>query len=168
MKIHLTENSFKNLISTCVYKALNETFLMEYLVHRHNFTELVWNLSPQIVENWCLVHYCTLVGRIETKEHWKKELYSYLKRISTNGIKANNSPKSSSKAIVEGFEMADLYNGTETIIMLITDKFEEENIPIDNNIRQVAQDFVDNINNLVEHLSYYNNLENIKKYINNI
>ena len=39
MKIHLTENSFKNLISTCVYKVLNETFLMEYLVHRHNFTK---------------------------------------------------------------------------------------------------------------------------------
>ena len=66
-KIILKENELKTLLSEYVYNALKNTTLLEYLIHRNKFVELCWSLSQQILENWCLIRYCTLTNRNETK-----------------------------------------------------------------------------------------------------
>ena len=85
-KIKLTYNEFKKVIFESVYKILDNTLLLEYLVQRKDFVNLLWNLSDQIIENWCLVHYCTVVGQSEYKKHWTDELIDVLATPNNEGI----------------------------------------------------------------------------------
>lgn len=164
-KIVLTENSLKSFISECIYNVLKNTFLLEYLIHRDKFVDLCWNLSQQILENWCLVHYCTLVDRNDLKEHWKDELKAYLYRIDSNGIKSNNSPKNRIKAIKEGFEMADLFDINSKVYKSVYRKFKKENIKNDEIIEQVINDFYNSIDDLINVLSYDSDIE---EYVDSI
>lgn len=164
-KIVLKENELKSLIYECVYKVLHETQLFEYLIYRNDFTKMCWNLSHQILENWCLVHYCTLVGRTELKEHWKDELLSYLDRIDRNGIKSNNSPKSREKAIRQGFDMADLFDVNSKIYKYVWKKFEKEQIFDKEIVQQVIIDFHNSLDDIVNILS---NESDIEGYVDTI
>ena len=104
-KVRLTYNEFKKVIFESVYNILDNTLLLEYLVQRKDFVNLLWNLSDQIIENWCLVHYCTVVGQSEYKKHWTDELKGYLKRISRTGIKSSNDFDSRRKCVLQAFAM---------------------------------------------------------------
>ena len=73
-KIRLTSNDLRDIVYETIYRVYSKLPLNEYFVNRSKFVDNVWHLSYQIVENWCLIHYCTLTGRVQTKEHWKKEL----------------------------------------------------------------------------------------------
>lgn len=125
--IRLTESQLTELIKNEVSKQLQ--LLMEYAVPQAKFVDNAYNLSSQIVENWSLVHYCTLTGREETKRHWAKELYAHMNNVSQTLIKKNNSYDNRLTAIREGFNMNDLYSSVDRIIRLTTAKFDIEEIP---------------------------------------
>lgn len=164
-KNNFKRNGLKTLLSEYVYNALKNTTLLEYLIHRNKFVELCWSLSQQILENWCLIRYCTLTNRNETKEHWKNELLTYLHRIDINGIKANNSPKNRIKAIKEGFDMADLFDINSKIYKSVYRKFKLEGINDDSTIELVIIDFYKSINNLITTLANGNSIDS---YVDNI
>ena len=164
-KIILKENGLKTLLTECVYNVLKNTTLLEYLIHRNKFVELCWSLSQQILENWCLIRYCTLTNRNETKEHWKNELLAYLHRIDINGIKANNSPKNRIKAIKEGFDMADLFDINSKIYKSVYRKFKIEGINDNGIIELVIIDFHKSLNDLITILANGGDIESYVDYI---
>lgn len=140
--IRLTRNDLHDIVRECVYKIYTKLPLYEYAVHRSDFVYRVSNLLPQILENWCLVHFCTLSGRIQTKEHWKDELRAHMLNIGGLDIKGNNKVNKRLKAIYEGFEIRDLLGEcSERIFLYIEGKFKKENIDTNNNIvEQVVSD----------------------------
>lgn len=125
--IRLTENELKEIVKNEVKRQLS--IIMEYAIPRSKFIENAYNLSQQIIENWCLIHYCTIIERTETKEHWKTELYAHMNNVSRSIIKANNSYETRLKALKEAFDWNDLYDSEERVSRIISGKFKIEKIP---------------------------------------
>ena len=167
-KLLMTEKEFKTFLLECVYNVLSETYLLEYLVKRKNFVELCRDLSHQIIENWCLVHYVTLTSdKAELKEHWKDELHAYLQRLNKLGIK-NNDVNTRFKAAKEGFKQYDLYDSVDNIISLVDYKFKKENINDINIIKQVCVDCFKSLDEIVDVIASYGDNKKMNTYIENI
>lgn len=126
--IRLTEPQLNQLIENEVHRVVQQ--FMEYSHPRAKYVENVSNLSKQIIENWCLVRYCTIVGRTTLKEHWQNELYAHMANIGQDTIKGNKSYETKYKAIADGFEMKDLFDGPEKIFDIIYKKFTIEKIDV--------------------------------------
>lgn len=148
--INLTQKDLYDIIRECVYRIYTKLPLYEYAVHRSDFVNRVSNLLPQILENWCLVHYCTLVGRTETKEHWKEELRTHMLNVGGLDIKSNNKTNKRLKAIYEGFEIRDMIGDcSEKIFLYVEGKFQKENIDPKNEIvKQVIIDCTNSLNDI--------------------
>ena len=166
-KISLSLNDFKKIIFESVYNILDNTLLLEYLVQRKDFVNLIWNLSDQIIENWCLVHYCTVIGQTEYKKHWADELKGYLKRISRTGIKSSNDFNSRKKCVLQAFAMNDLDKGgvSDRIYLIIQNKFESEGIDDIGLLTQISADCADRLHELIDILSTPNNEAMVNKYV---
>lgn len=166
-KIRLTYNDFKKIIFESVYNILDNTLLLEYLVQRKDFVNLIWNLSDQIIENWCLVHYCTVIGQTEYKKHWADELKGYLKRISRTGIKSSNDFNSRKKCVLQAFAMNDLDKGdiSERIYLIIQNKFESEGIEDMGLLMQISADCANRLHELIDILSTSNNEAMVNGYV---
>lgn len=161
-------NDLRDIIYEVIYKCYSKLPLNEYFIKRSKFVDNVWHLSYQIVENWCLVHYCTLVGRTELKEHWKDELIAHLTTIGREDIKANNSVGTRTRAIAEGFDYASLYDGNNRIMQIISTKFKKEQIPIDELVVKTAEDFSESINDIVKVLAEFHINYGVEEYVNTI
>ena len=161
-------NDLRDIVYEVVYKCYSKLPLNEYFVKRSKFVDNVWHLSYQIVENWCLVHYCTLASRTELKEHWKDELIAHLTNIGRDGIKANNSVGTRTKAIAEGFDYASLYDGSNRIMQIISTKFKKEQISIDDLVVKTAEDFSNSINDIVKVLAEFHINYGVEEYVNTI
>lgn len=166
-KIRLTYNDFKKIIFESVYNILDNTLLLEYLVQRKDFVNLIWNLSDQIIENWCLVHYCTVIGQTEYKKHWADELKGCLKRISRTGIKSSNDFNSRKKCVLQAFAMNDLDKGdiSERIYLIIQNKFESEGIEDMGLLMQISADCANRLHELIDILSTPNNEAMVNGYV---
>lgn len=167
-KIKLTEQDLLSVIKESVYQVFKDNVLLEYAVSRKEFVRNVYNLSYQIIENWCLIHYCTLTKRTETKEHWKDELYAHIDNIVFDGIKSNNSPKSRLKAIIQAFDRADLYKDETVIYNKVQRKFKKEGIKLDDVFNIVVTDCFNSINDIANVLASAKNETEIEKYIETI
>ena len=165
-KIKSTYNEFKKIIFESVYNILDNTLLLEYLVQRKDFVNLLWDLSDQIIENWCLVHYCTMLGQTEYKKHWTDELKVYLKRISRTEMKSSNDFNSRKKCVLQAFAMNDLDKGdiARRIALIIQNKFESEGIIDEGVIHQVSTDCASRLNELIDLLATPNNEGIINEY----
>ena len=166
-KIRLTYNDIKKIIFESVYNILDNTLLLEYLVQRKDFVNLIWNLSDQIIENWCLVHYCTVIGQTEYKKHWTDELKGYLKRISRTGIKSSNDFNSRKKCVLQAFAMNDLDKGgvSDRIYLIIQNKFESEGIEDLGLLMQISADCANRLHELIDILSTPNNEAMVNEYV---
>lgn len=152
--ITITESELKALVKEEVKKQLS--MLMEYAIPRRKFVDNAYNLSSQIIENWCLIRYSSIIGRKETKEHWKQELFAHMDNVSKALIKKNNSYETRLKAIQEGFEMNDLYSGVERIKRLTFAKFKIERIDINTNeYLQCIEDCFQSIDEIANVMAKY-------------
>ena len=166
-KLRLSENEFKGLIYDAIYHVLDKSFILEYAIQRKTFVSLVRDLSYQIIENWCLIHYCTLTNRSQTKEHWKDELKAYLKRLIRLSIK-NNDFKTRLKAAKEGFNESDMYVSEELLFSFVKDKFKTEKIELDYIVKEVIRDCYNSLDSIIEIIATYNDHEKMDEYINSI
>ena len=147
----------------------NPELVFEMAMPRKKFKESVNNLMLQIFENWCLVHYCTLTGRTETKNHWKNdELRSYLTRCAKFKMQGNDSYKSRHKALEEiwrDFEYWDI----ETMDDLVSGKFFLENIETEYNLQydKTIQDCIDAGPDIIDLIAMAD-VSQIQSYINSI
>lgn len=150
--IRLTEEELKGIIKEEVGKQLS--LIMEYALPRSKFIDNAFNLSQQIIENWCLVHYCTITNRTDTKKHWKDELFAHMDNVSKNTIKKNNSFENRKKAFIEAFDYNDLFTSPERIVRLTLRKFMKEEIDTKSEeYTKCVNDCFNSINDIIDALS---------------
>lgn len=162
--IRLTEDELKQIIK----ESLNN-LILEYSMKRKDYFIRCVNLSQQIIENWCLVHYCTIINEDinRCKNHWKKELFSHMATLSEIDLKDNNSTESRIKVIQSAFEENDLITSKQ-ILKKIGKKFIIEGINLkDENISILIENCSKSINDIIYNIANYD-LENLKEYINKI
>lgn len=150
--IRLTEERLNQIVKEAVEKHLE--MILEYAIPRKDFVNNTAHLVGQILENWCLTHYCKLSGRTEAKEHWMMELLTHMMNIGDDSIKGNDSYESRVKAICEGFAKKDIPSNPERIRKLIATKLILERIdPKDPLIIQCVEDCHNAIETIISHIA---------------
>lgn len=164
--IRVTESQLQEIVKNEVNKQLS--VLLEYAIPRSKFVENAYNMSDQIIENWCLAHYCTITGRSQLKEHWKGELYVHMNNVSKKVIKANNTYDIRLKAITEGFDWNNLFDGAERINRLICVKFKTEGIDMTTKeYEQCVGDCFNSLQEIIDVMARFDPLS-IEEYIGKI
>ena len=133
MKKRITESELRSIIKESVKKVLEgreKHLLLEMPLHRKNYKERLTNELPQVIINWCLVHYCTIVGQEHLKEHWKGELRGHIFNMSSLSIKENDSVEKRLKVLSEIW-VEDDYDKPENLTLKVCNKFINEGINID-------------------------------------
>lgn len=165
--IRLTEQQLGAIVKEEVEKQL--TLIMEYAIPRSKYVENVYNLSNQIIENWCLIHFSTLYGSCqENKNHWKNELITHMDNIWKSTIKNHKDAETRYKAILEGFDWNDLFESPNRIKVIIKLKFKKEGLSeYSKEIDKVCTDCFNNIKTIASIMA--NNKEyKIDEYVDSI
>lgn len=147
-----------------------QKILTEYADPRNKFIDRVDSILPQLVENWSLVHICTITDTDynRCKNHWKSELRNAFAYISNKSIKNNNSYDARYKAIIEGISYSELLDNESAIYNQIKVKFLNENINLSRKV------IIECIHHLIENkaiiidLLAKQDIDNIIDYINEI
>lgn len=166
--IRLTEAELTKLITEEVNKKLQ--MLMEYAIPRDKFIENAFAKSDQIIENWCLVHFCSITKTNVNNcyNHWKSELSTAMDNVWRKTIKNHKDYDTRYKAIVEAFEWNDLFEGSERIIVLTKNKFKKEDIDIKSTeYVQTCNDCFNAIKDMIDIMADYGN-DRIEDYVNSI
>ena len=168
----MTEEQLNEIVKNAVNNHVS--MIMEYAIPRIEFIRNVSNMVQQIIENWCLVHYCTLFGDRTEKEHWRNELTAHMLNVSRKTIKKNDSYETRLKAVSEGFDWNDLPSDASKVYSIVCHKFIVEGIidktsfrNIDQNLMKCAEDCNNEINNIISIIAEKNEL-NIQEYANNL
>lgn len=172
-KYLITESELKHIIKNVCKTVIREE-LQNYLITEMAYSLKEYkikadNLIPQIVENWCLIRYCTLTNdKEDIKEHWKKELIAHMLNIGQMKLKNGNSLTSKQKALYFLWNQRDIDSDENIIHLYIALKFEEEGIPIKGKIySQIINDFKNSTKDIVNAL-ISGSYSNIIKYVNSI
>lgn len=129
------KNDYLDKLIKEVIDANIKDVLLEMSFNRGVYKNKIENLFPQIIENWCLVHYCNLTQNTQYKNHWIGELKGHLRTCARFGIKPTDNYKNRLSAINNVIDDNDFEN-PKIINFVISTKFEKENISIKDNIYQ--------------------------------
>ena len=83
----MKKNIIKEEIQRVIEANVNRELLNEMALPRKTYKKRIDELMPQVLENWCLVHYCTIIGQTQYKKHWSEELRGHLITVSRLSIK---------------------------------------------------------------------------------
>lgn len=145
---------------------LEKTHLYEMAYNRSRYIDEVDNLLKQLIENWCLIRYCTISGeKQELKNHWKQELKAHIDNLAKMSVKVDKT-KTTRFALIDQPESKNV----DWIIQVISMKFDEENIDVNlSDVEEAATDLVEyGLDELVEIICAKYNYNNIKDYVNSI
>ena len=163
-------NTLKKLIRESVSNVLESVkkgLLLEMPYPRGVYKNKVDDKMPQVLINWCLVHYCTLCGRENLKKHWKDELRGHMAEIARLSLKKNDSLEKRRKVFDEVWYEND-YNVPNTMNLTVCNKFLNENIDINSEEYETTiLDCIMSYDNLVEAMMS-RNISVIYNYIETI
>ena len=159
----------RHIISSIIREELQRYVLTEMAMSIKDYKARVESLMQQILENWCLVRYCTLTGeKDELKNHWKYELKAHINNIASIKLKNGNSLTSKQNALYSLWNMYDWDTDESCISRRLYIKFEKEGIPTNGEVfAQIVSDFKNETKNIVKLLTSSANIDVIK-YVNNI
>jgi len=141
--VRLTEEKITELVKDTIYNLYGKLPLMEYAIERKKFVEDARHLAWQIVENLCLIHYRTLTEDETLKNHWKQEAYAHIENIMRDTLKGGNSYEGRKKAVIQGFEEAEVFDENSTpYLTSIKHKFKKEQINQDSPIVMECMKYV--------------------------
>ena len=124
-----------NRIIEHIVEEFSKTRLFEMAYSREQYINNIDGIADQIVENWCLIHYCTLYDiDDENKNHWKQELCAHCKKLLRSLAKVNKL-KVTQYAMIDMLELDD----AKQIEAIIADKFREEHFEL---VSDICDDFV--------------------------
>lgn len=147
-------------IKEYILDAIQESYIFEMAYNRKEIKNLVDGLINQIIENWCLVKYCTLYdNENRNKYHWKQELKTHLYNIYEMKIKGGNA-KTKYNLISEIIYDKKEITTSSKIASIIRIKFRKENIIIDNDI---CNSCIENLKYVIELISNDENDDNTDK-----
>lgn len=147
----------------CLSEYIKESQITEMASNLSNFRMLIINLKNQIIENWCLVHWCDLNPDNDIskrlRNHWVSELKSYMYRIVEVKLKSGRKDKVIQDELIKHYELDD----HNEIADVIRDKFKEENLG--KYVINISFDCADKALEICKVLST-NNKDDIEEYIN--
>lgn len=147
-------------IKEYILDVIQESYIFEMAYDRKEIKKRVEGLVNQIIENWCLIKYCSLYDNNNTnKYHWKQELKAHLYDIYEMKIKGGNA-KTKYNLISEIIYDKKEITTSSKISSIIRIKFRKENIVIDNDICDLC---IENLNNIIELISNNENDDNTDK-----
>ena len=155
-RIVLSEEELKEVVKVATMQVLNEM-----AISLKKYIDRIENIRYQLAENWCLCKYCQLYRQDNNNfAHWITELrpcIKYLKFVEiNNGI---NKKRTLYRILVDQYD----FNSADMIKRIIEDKFSDENIKDPTIIFSVSNEFVNNIDGLIEAIS--NNNITINEYV---
>ena len=169
MKVTIRESQLPLIIKETITESYQKLPLFEYAHSRKDYIMRVSGLLPQILQNWCLVHYCTLISRDTLKKHWRQELQTHLMNISQIQLKGGNSVKGLTKALREAFDLMDIFDGQENIDKLVRYKFVEEKIDTSSQeYTTTINDCYNNLDALIDSIVKCHETNNIEDYLTSI
>lgn len=140
---------------------IEESKILEMSLNLSKFKDLLYNLSKQIVENWCLVKWCdTNPNELKSKRlrnHWATELKNYMCRISEEKLKSGRKDKVIKNEWVNHLELNDKI----VITNIIRNKFNKEGL--EKYINVISEECANSTNEICNVLS--GNKEDIETYI---
>ena len=140
---------------------IEESTILEMSLNLSKFKDLLYNLSKQIVENWCLVKWCdTNPNELKSKRlrnHWVTELKNYMYRISEEKLKSGRKDKVIKNEWVNHLELNDKI----VITNIIRNKFNKEGL--EKYINVISEECANSTNEICNVLS--GNKEDIETYI---
>lgn len=147
-------------IKEYMLNVIQESYIFEMAYNRKEIKKRVEALTNQIIENWCLIKYCSLYDKTNTnKYHWKQELKAHLYNIYEMKIKGGNA-KTKYNLISEIIYDKKEITTSSKISSIIRIKFRNENIIIHNDICDLC---IDNLNYIIELISNNENDDNTDK-----
>ena len=147
-------------IKEYLLNVIQESYIFEMAYDRKEIKKRVEGLINQIIENWCLIKYCSLYDNNNTnKHHWKQELKTHLYNIYEMTLKGGNA-KTKYNLISEIIYDKKEITTSSKISYIIRIKFRTENIIIHNDICDLC---IDNLNYIIELISNNENDDNTDK-----
>lgn len=142
--VTLTESQLREVVKETITRVLQEkSLLTEMALPRKDYKERIRDISCQLLENWCLVRYCSLIGQEQYKNHWSDELRGHMFSMSRLSMKCNDSIKAREKVFEEVWTDED-YKDPQLLTMVIANKFISEGIDV--NSESVTRTIMDCIN----------------------
>lgn len=147
-------------IKEYILNVIQESYIFEMAYDRKEIKKRVEALTNQIIENWCLIKYCSLYDKNNTnKYHWKQELKAHLYNIYEMKIKGGNA-KTKYNLISEIIYAKKEITTSSKISSIIRIKFRKENIIIHNDI---CDSCIENLKYIIELISNNENDDNTDK-----
>lgn len=151
-----------------VLESREQGLIVEMALPRKVVKQKIEDIFPQIIQNWCLIHYAQISGEKQTLvNHWKNELMTHLSNVIAYQIKDNDS-YDSRKKIVNKIIIDYDYTNYSVIDIKIWVKFKKENIDIKSkNYAKTLFDFVNALNDIT-HLICLKDRDEIDNYVSNM
>ena len=148
-------------------KAIKRGLMLEfYAKERQEYEKLINGKTETLFSHWCLIRYCTITGRTQTKDHWKGEVIGYLTELAKEKIKPKNNRKIVEKMAINLWSV--YATDSDAVVKLIINKFKKEGIELRiENMLPCVHDLQKNIPTMVE-LIAYGTIHDIIKYVNSI
>ena len=140
---------------------VEESTILEMSLNLSKFKDLLYNLSKQIIENWCLVKWCDMhpdeLTSKRLRSHWSTELKAYMFRISEEKLKSGRKDKVIKNEWIDHFEL----NDKDNITNIIRNKFNKEGL--EKYINIISKECAKSANDICNVLS--GNKDDIESYI---
>ena len=155
-------------IKEYLLEAIQNTYIFEMAYDRKELKKMVEGLFDQIIENWCLIKYCSLYDPTNTNSnHWRVELRSHIYNIHKMKLKGGNESTKSNliKDIV--YDKKEICTSKD-ISKIIRIKFRTEGLQIKSDI---CNECIEELPFIIELLASKETEENIDKiydYIENL
>ncbi|MBR6516920.1 MAG: hypothetical protein IKT40_08810 [Bacilli bacterium] len=158
---------FKLKIFDWIYNKINETELFYYIFGRKEYIETILNYIEQILENWCLIKYSSIMNQEDSVKLYRNKLFSIFEKI--NFIRFKDSKENCLRIVNDIFNQCDLYDDKKIIFEIVKSRLvDKEKIKEDSILKQVVSSCYDSLDDIADIISSINDLDKAKEYINNI
>lgn len=155
-------------IKEYILEKLQNTLVFEMVYSRKELKNSFDGILDQIIENWCLVKYCSLydINNIN-RNHWTNELTAHMYNILKRQLK-NGGEDAKLQLLKSVTYEQKVYTTALAIKKCIRFKFKKENIQIHNEVCSACIEDLETILNLISKKDTEENYENIDTYIESL
>ena len=155
-------------IKEYILEKLQNTLIFEMTYSRKELKNSFDSILDQIIENWCLVKYCSLYDTSNiNKNHWVNELTAHMYNILNRQLKNGGEDAKLQLLKSVAYDHKE-YITAAAIKRCIRLKFKKENIQITDELCSACIEDLETILELISKRDTEENYENIDTYIENL
>lgn len=155
-------------IKEYILEKLQNTLVFEMAYSRKELKNSFDGILDQIIENWCLVKYCSLYDiRNINKNHWSNELTAHMYNILKRQLKNGGEDSKLQLLKYIAYEQKE-YTTSAAIKKCIRLKFKKENIQIPDTLCSWCIEDLETVLTLISKRDTEENYEKIDTYIENL